>query len=66
MGQLFSRVGSTFLDNIISILLIMSALIGVGFFIINWNSQLTDGTIFSTILVEIPIQVFIKQQKQNK
>lgn len=50
-------------DKIINIALILSALVGVGFFITHWDRQLTDATVFSAILVEIPIQVFIKRQK---
>lgn len=51
------------MKTVITIILILSAVIGTAFFIINWNRPITDATIFSAILVEIPIQVFIKQQK---
>jgi len=47
--------------TILNIGLFISAIVGTSFFIKNWNNPLTDATIFSTILVEIPIQVLIKR-----
>jgi hypothetical protein len=58
-----ATVNGKFKDKIINIALILSAIVGVGFFITHWDRQLTDATVFSAILVEIPIQVFIKRQK---
>jgi hypothetical protein len=50
-----------FKDRIINIALVMSALVGTGFFLTHWDRGITDATVFSAILVEIPIQVFIKR-----
>lgn len=47
--------------TILNIGLFISAVVGTGFFIKNWNNPLTDATIFSAILVGIPIQVLIKR-----
>ena len=53
-----------FKDRVINIALVISAMVGTGFFLTHWNRGITDATVFSAILVEISIQVFIKRQKQ--
>lgn len=58
MGQIFSRVRPTAILNVI---LIIGGLIGLTFFLKNWDRPITDATIFSAILVEVPIQVLIKR-----
>jgi hypothetical protein len=53
-----------FKERAINVALVVSALMGTGFFLTHWNRGITDATVFSAILVEIPIQVLIKRQKQ--
>ena len=58
--------GYHFKEIVINLILVFSAVVGTLFFIKNWNRPITDATIFSTILVEVPIQVFIKRLKDVK
>lgn len=60
MGQIFSGTGSSILMGIF----IIGALIGVHFFITNWDRPVTDATIFSAMLVELPVQYYFQKIKK--
>jgi len=58
MGQVFNNFRRR---TILNSILICSTVIGITFFILNQDKQLTNATILSAILVEVPIQVLIKR-----
>ena len=60
-----SPVKSTLCEKLLMGAFLMGAAAGVWFFLTNWDRPVTDATIFSAILVELPIQFYFQKTKKN-
>lgn len=52
-------------DKILMFLFSIGAIVGVWFFLTHWDRPVTDVTIFSAILVELPIQFYFQKKKNE-
>lgn len=64
MGPVSSGSRSSILNKILMTIFTGLACIGVWFFVTHWDRPVTNATILSAIMVELPIQFYFQKIKK--